>query len=418
MRLTAKYVRGPASNIAIAVFLILFSCRLFASPLTTEINYQHGEHTTEEEIVSGQDNLDYTYDKYKLRVKGGIASLDYTLGYSDYRRRYEELAGFNNNVRDVNLRVQGGLNSIKGYFYYGYKDKDYASPAETLGFVQDRFGAGASFFMRDIWKGDVSFGLSSYNFPKAGSRDRDKYYGQLRLEKYFDGKNTVLWGRSKVQYTDYEKKDSQGEAVNSGGIRIRFPARIISGISLKGELGERATIELEEEDDLDYSYWEYEVKFQHDPSDKIGFESYGGKTEREYTGARYDSGGSHLGLDGKFYILKTAKKKLYLKGGWQYKEREYTFLTDASYNKHTVHGSIMYSYWKNWSLDFSMRAGYYDYQKEDKDKNLYSIGIAFSRYLFKENAVLDLGYRYQYKDNLHKNNIEQNSFDAGFRWMW
>lgn len=411
MRLRAGYVQGLTLNI----FLVLFFIPLYAFPKTTEVSYQYGEQTTEEEIVSSQDNLDYNYDRYSFRLEGDI----FTLGYSDYNRRYEKLAKYNNRIRDANLKLsfipkEAELYVIKNYFLYGYKDKDYPSFTETLNFIQNRVNTGISFLMKNVWKGGVSFGLNKYNFPNIDTKDRDKYYGQIHLEKYFDDKNVILWARSKVQYTDYSEKDSQGEAVNGGGIKIKFPARIISEISIKGESGERTTIELEEEEDWDYSYWEHEVRFQHDLTARIQLESFGGKSEREYTGARYDSRGDYLGINGKFHLLKGAKRKLYLLAGWQYTEREYLFLTDASYNKHTLEGGARYSLWKDWSLGFGLRSSYYGYEKDIKNKNLYSLSIDLGKYLFNGNAQLDLGYRYQYKDNLHKNDLQQNSLEVRF----
>lgn len=411
MRFKTKYGQGPA----LTIFLILFSSRIFAFPETTEVSYQYGEQTTEEEIVASQDNLDYSYDRYRFKLKGDVL----TLGYSDYNRRYEELTKYNNRTRDTNLRLsfipkETKLYLIKNYFSYGYKDKDYTSSAETLNFTQNRINTGVSFLMKNVWKGDISFGLNKFNFPDADTKDRSKYYSQLRLEKYFDDKNVILWGKTKIQYTDYSEKDSQGEAVNGTGIKLKLPTKIISEISLKGELGERATIELEEEEDWDYSYWEYELALQHDLTTRIQLESFGGKSEREYTGANYDSSGDYLGMDGRFHLLKGAKRKLYLTGGWRYTEREYPFLTGASYNKHTLECGIKYSFYKSWSLDLMLKGNYYEYEKEDKDKNVYSLGIDLSRYLFNGNAELGLGYRHQYKDNLHKDDLQQNSVELEF----
>lgn len=409
----------------ISVLILLFPLAVYSSPITTEISYRYGEKTTEEELVNSRDNLDYSYNKYKFLLKGVISpQLDFNLGYIDYNRQYEELAGYDNRIRNTNLRVNYTPKDtpvflIKNYFNYCYRDKYYTREVESLDFVQNRFNAGTSYLLKDVWKGSVSVGINKYNFPNAGARDRDKYYGRLRLEKYFDEKNTILWGRSKIQYTDFPEKDTMGETVNAGGVKIKFPTSIISGISIKGELGERSTVEGSEEDDLDYSYWEQELNMYHDLNERVKLKSFGSREEKEYTGAKYDSTAHSFGVDARFYILKSAKKRLYLISGWNYIEREYQFLANSSYNKHTLKGGIKYIFWRDWSLVLVLTGSDYNYyEKRDKDKNVYSLELDFSKYVFNNKGRLNLGYKYQYKDNLAKSDLRQNSFEAGFRLNW
>lgn len=397
---------------------------LYASLPQVNIYYQHGERTTEY-IIEKDDDLDYSFNKYYIRIDEELGKrLSFMLNYVEYMREYNEDRDLNNKIRDYKGTLDyyffnEKLETLKLDFNIGYRGKAYEN-REKLNFEKTKVKSQLTYIEKENWWGAVRAGVDYYNFINDETKTRYIYSEGIIIKKYLDDERLTLIGNLKLKQIDIKEKNDKDEYELELGTDIKTGYDILEKISLRGILGERNTIEdeeYEEELDYDYRYKSARIKTVHKLMNTLETSLRGEVKEKGYNDTNYDYNTYLIGNEWNWKYFLTHKRKRYIQVGFDliHSQTDYDIMEGSSYYRNGAAVSLAYKMWGRWSYGIEFGVSGYRYQLEEKDRDVYYTGAIINRKFLDNRFEINLEYQYRIKDYLaaDKSNIYQNSFLIG-----
>lgn len=406
------------------VLFLVFAKMIYADWPVVETYYQHGERTTED-IVLDDDDLDYSFNKYYFKVDEDLTKrLSLMFNYVDQSRNYKIKDELNNNVRDYKNSwdyyfLKDKNSSLKLDVNLSYKTKRY-DIKEKLDFNRVKASSQLTYRDEGNWWGAVKGGVEDYSFINNSSKDRDIYYGKVTAKKYFYDERLTLIGNVKLKQYDFKTRTDRNEYEAEAGVDIKTDYNLLEKISIRGEVGERNTIEdeeYEEELDFDYMYTLLKAKTVHQLLERLETSVRGEWKEKKYEEVDYDYNGFLVGNKWKWKYYLASKRKKYFQVSLDllHGETEYDIRENSSHYKNGATIELAYKMWGMWSYSVELGGVGYRYELEEKDRDVYHFAAECSRGFFDNRFKVNLEYKYQIKDYVSsdRGNVYQNSFLIG-----
>lgn len=384
-----------------------------------------GKRSTAEDYGEEDEDDDYTYQNYHLKLKHEVNDrLSYDIGSFIYDKDYKSKDSLDNISKIFNTKWSYYLRNLKEKFLrldlnLKYKEKRYNNtPASE--YDQIAVSPKLTFKKKDLYNIDLNAGVNDYDYTAAGEKDQLKIFGKIGGERYFLEKRLLLSSSYELETTEQKKENRKRTKDNiTGGFDYKFDWPWIHGFMARASWGERDTKEEDERDeDFDYEYRKYYTKTVHRIGKKLETNLKYQYFKKDYVIADLDHSGFYIKNAWKYKILddKIARVTLDLSG--QHKDVEYTLLTGNDYEKETVQLKTTYQRKKNWKLAFSLEGNFYGYNDSAKDKQRYYVLVSGEKYFLKGDMILSLDFKYRYTDYEQKDDSEQEAIRIAFKYKF
>jgi hypothetical protein len=206
-------------------FLSGFDYRIDA-PFIQKISARFGlgQRDTKDDDMRDED-FDYTFRRFYIKTEHRLqkrVKTDYTYQYfkKDYVSADLDHSGFS--LRN-GWRVKIHSDSIRelyGSISIKHKHVDYTiKPGSD--YAKETFIVRGTYRRKKNWKASTSLQGSFYDFDDS-SKDKNRYYAKLSVEKYLLNKALILYLHLKYKLTDYKKKNDTEVGSARMALQYRF----------------------------------------------------------------------------------------------------------------------------------------------------------------------------------------------------
>ena len=381
-----------------------------------------GERSTAEDYEEEDEDNDYTYQNYHLKLQQKVSEfLSCNIGSFIYDKDYKDKNSLDNISRIFNTKwsyYPGKLEkeSLRLDFNLKYKEKRYDDTPRSE-YDQILVSPKLTFRKKNLYPVDLSAGVNNYDYTEASEKDQLKTFGKIGGKRYFLEERLMLTSSYKLETTDEKKINRERTKHNlRGGFDYIFDLPWLSKIITRGGWGERDTKEEEEKDeDYDYEYWSHYAKTVHQITSRLKTDLKYQYFKKDYLTADLDHRGFYIKNNWAYKILDDEKNKITLRVFGQHKDVEYTLKSGNDYRKETAEVKATYQRKKNWKAAASLQGNFYDYNDASKDKKRYYVKLSGEK-LFKDGDwVLSIDLKYRYTDYDEKNDTEQEAVRVAFK---
>lgn len=398
----------------VVLLLMFFLCFAFScksAAYLIEGFYETGERDTIEEI--DEDNLDYNYDKYRLKVGEKLAKpLTYTLSYSQEKRDYVT-ATLDNEYRQIKNKLEyldeNKKEKRQVTFDLDYKTKDYEEQSTDS---YDRLGGKIKVAYKN--KGShlvrIEGGFDNFRYREAPSRNEEIVNTKLEAEKYIG--DVTLRGYSRLAHSTDALFGTQ--TTNKLGISHKPGWSYLDLVRIDYTIGYRNSRQEEGEFDNDYRFSRINAYTRHPLGEKLGTVLKYEGVRKEYVTGNYDHTGFEVENDWKYSPLPGFYGKL----GLIYRERMYETVKSLSHYKHGA--EIALGYRKRAGLAWELSLGGESYRFPSaaaKDQDNKKIRLTLEKYALKH-LKLEFTCQYRIKDYQTGNDVNYYLWRIGMRGLF
>jgi hypothetical protein len=384
-----------------------------------------GKKTQAEDFEEEEDDSEYTYQRYHVRLKhtfserfssvlsSFIYNKDYTLEDSlDNSAHIFETAG------DYELHEQaGGFSKIN--IKLRYKEKRYRNTPSNE-YNQMMFAPKLTYARKGIYSVTLSTGLNNYDYVSAGGRDQLKIFSKLTVSRYLVQDGLVLRASYGFETTTQKREDRRKNKNNfMMGFDYRLRNPLVSKITVQVKLGQRDTKDDDERDeDFDYTYRQFYVRTDHRVYRQLTTSLAYRHFKKNYITADLDHSGFYLLNGWRYVILSDKKHDAYCRFTVKHKYVDYTIKSDRNYQKETVELKGTYRKKQDWKASVSLQGNFYSFEESGKDKNRYYLLLSFEKTFPGQALKMSLDAKYKYTDNKGANNTEEESARLAFLYTF
>ena len=388
-----------------------------------------GERSTAEDYEEEDEDNDYTYQNYHLKLQQKVSDrLSYNIGSFIYDKDYKDKNSLDNISRIFNTKWsyyprKSKEESLRLDFKLKYKEKRYDNTPRSE-YDQILVSPKLTFKKKDLYAIDLSAGVNNYDYTEASEKDQLKAFGKIGGRRYFLEKRLMLTSSYKLEATDEKKINRERTKHNlRGGFDYIFDLPWLSKIITRGSWGERDTKEEEETDeDYDYEYWRYYARTVHKINPGLKTDLKYQYFKKDYLTADLDHRGFYIKNTWRYKILDDERNKIVLNLFGQHKDVEYTLKAGNDYQKETAELKATYQRKKNlpagqagWKTSATLQGNFYDFNDASKDKERYYVKLSAEK-LFKDgDLVLSIDLKYRWTDYDEKNDTEQEAVRVTFK---
>jgi len=400
---------------------MLFSNLVYAFEPNFSGVLEVGNRTTME-AIEAKSTLDYDYAKYYLRYRSPIRkSLNLTIVYDSYVKKYENRKELNNNTisvksySDYSLFVRGN-SSVKldvdlGWREKRYKDKDIYTNNQWMSKLR------ATYKMKDLWSVSGELGYKEYDYFLSEGRDRMEFSECVGGERYFYNKRLQFLALLNLRQTDFDSQPDTNQFIYRLGIKLSPKFSFLSEMAGRLEEGRKYTdedveddIEEEQEGDYYFKYRKWWWMTEHPVFERMYTVIKYTEYNKNYTTADYDFTWYEIENRWRYLFLENSVNRLSFVFTYFHRETDYSQMKISSYDKDSVEMLVDFCRKNNWATLLKLGLGIDDYTiGKEKDKKTYSMGIQFEKEIVLDKLALAAEYKYKLKDYLIKPDKTQNA---------
>jgi hypothetical protein len=206
-------------------FLSGFDYRINA-PLIQKVSarFSLGQRDTKEDDMRDED-FDYTFRRFYIKTEHKLqgrvkTDLRYQYFKKDYVSADLDHSGFSlRNGWRVKIHSDS-IQELYGSLSAQHKHLDYTiKPGSD--YVKETFIVRGTYRRKKNWKASASLQGSFYDFDDS-SKDKNRYYARISIEKYLLNKALILYLHLKYKLTDYKKKNDTEVGSARMALQYRF----------------------------------------------------------------------------------------------------------------------------------------------------------------------------------------------------
>lgn len=409
--------------IPIIIFLI-FCPFILAEDFIFSGYSEVGEGSTSEDYEEEDNDDDYKYEKYNLKLEQKVSDLlKYNVSSSFYDKDYKDNDPLDNIARILKVGFSYYLKkekeeSTKLDIRFKYKEKRFDNKAINE-YDQIMLSPSFTFKRKDLYSIGFKLGINNFDYREAAHKDELKISGRIKGRRYLLDNNLVLNSSYKIETAD-RKNIGRKKTMHdiTGGLYYIFDNPFIYKFTVNAGWGERDTKEEDERDeDYDYEYRRGYVKTQHRINDKLKTHLKYQYFKKDYLTADLDNRGFYILNGWDYEILKDENRKVWLDFDIEHKEVDYPLKTDNDYKKQTYKIKVNYKQKKDWKVTATLKENVYDYNNSSRDKKRNYILGSWDLFL-SEDLTFSLNLKYRYTDHDFKNSTDKKSIRVGFKYKF
>lgn len=386
---------------------------------------ESGQRSTADDYKEEDDDLDYTYSNYKVKVKQALSDrFGYDLSSFTYTKDYDSSDALDNRSQIIKTNWFYYLSKQKQRsFKFGikiqYKEKSfYDSPDRE--FTQLMVLPSLKFKKEDIYSVKLSTGFNKYDYLTADQKNQLKYSAKLDGYRFFSKKKLKLSGYYRIEHLNNTQTGRDRTKHNiMSGIDYVFDNNFIYKIKTKAKWGKRDTKEEEDrDDDSDYEYRKYKVMTVHKISKKLKTNLKYDYFIKDYKVTDLDHKGFYFVNGYDYEILKDKAQRSWLNFDFGRKDTRYIEKTGKDYRKVTADIKLNYNRKKNWKTSFGIESSFYKYDNEQNDKKRYYAKWNVEKLFINGELNVDLGLKYRFTDKKHELDDEQEAVRVGLSYKF